>query len=494
MPSMEKLTAFARKWIEKFQDEKSTAEELAGPDLAEDCRSLGFFMDSGKSFAKRFGGPFPQRPEILEKLIADEGSIQLLGTAVYSRWRYFNHWAYDPREILETDNRACFVILFKKLASLAKENKSVSPFYYGRIRKFRLETNTICFGPVPEPDDEVEQHLTVTEDGRVYFSSYDYGDGKKYRRTDTNNFRVSVKTARQVLDLFAQFFSFHDEDFFATDVGTWGLLMENEEGEKFPVMGSVLSGYVTDDGVDISKRVRQLLGMDNLFVLDGNPWDQIEKVELTYQESRKDSPDFAEHLIVDREKETVYYDREIGDDPVCSEKFHLAGQISAFLDKQDTDSLFLYYTEPVQKTDPVWRQTHTYTLTVTCHKKKPYQLSGSFDRRGLPMDYPAFIESLRQMLDKAGDAGALFNPGFYGKELPKKGEVIVCSIAFAGSKKTYAYLTEDPDLNVGDRVFIPVGPDNARETGTIVKIDCCLPEKAAYPVKQMKTILGRCPD
>ncbi len=493
MSLMEEVQAFARKWIEKFQDERSTAEELAGPDLAEDCRALGFFMDSGKSFAGKYGRPFPQNPETLQKLIAEEGSIQLLGTTVYSFWRYFNHWAYDPGEILKPDNRACFIVLLRKLEELTKRSELAPPFYFGRIRKLRLETNIICFGPMPAPEDEVEQHLTVTEDGRVYFTSYVYGDGRKYKRTNTDNFRVAKTTARQVIDLFAQFFSFHDKDLRATDVGTWTLLMENEHGEKIPILGSVIP-YVTDDGMDLSKEVRRLLGMDNLFVLDGCPWDQINRVEFTYREIRQKEPALTEHLTVDRETETVSYDREKGDAPVLSERVHLNGQISAFLNQQDPDRLFRYYTVPVKETDPDWRRTHTYTVTVTYERKRPYQRAGSFDRLGLPLDFPDFMAGLKQLMDKSCGQGALFDPGFYGKEFPKEGEVIICHVSFAGSKKTYAYLTEDLDLNVGDRVFVPVGPENNKETGIIEKIDCCPPEKASFPVAQMKTILGRCPD
>lgn len=35
---------------------------------------------------------------------------------------------------------------------------------------------------MPEPDEEVEQHLTINNEGRVWFSGYNFGcDGERYK-------------------------------------------------------------------------------------------------------------------------------------------------------------------------------------------------------------------------------------------------------------------------------------------------------------------------
>lgn len=31
----------------------------------------------------------------------------------------------------------------------------------------RIVSNNICYGSMPEPDEEVEQHLTINDEGRV---------------------------------------------------------------------------------------------------------------------------------------------------------------------------------------------------------------------------------------------------------------------------------------------------------------------------------------
>lgn len=44
-----------------------------------------------------------------------------------------------------------------------------------RIQKIRIISNNICYGPEPSQKDEVEQHLTISANGRVVLSRYNYG-------------------------------------------------------------------------------------------------------------------------------------------------------------------------------------------------------------------------------------------------------------------------------------------------------------------------------
>ena len=40
-----------------------------------------------------------------------------------------------------------------------------------KLRKFRLISNDICYGPYPRPADEVEQHLSVNSKGPLCVAS-----------------------------------------------------------------------------------------------------------------------------------------------------------------------------------------------------------------------------------------------------------------------------------------------------------------------------------
>ena len=55
-------------------------------------------------------------------MIDDVTDIFLLGSAIYSQWRYFNHWAYSGEDILEPQNRAWFISAFSRLAQLSGED------------------------------------------------------------------------------------------------------------------------------------------------------------------------------------------------------------------------------------------------------------------------------------------------------------------------------------------------------------------------------------
>lgn len=57
--------------------------------------------------------------------------------------------------------------------------------FEGQIRSMKLISNHICFGPPPEPEDEVEQHLSLLVDGRVFFSGYVFGERTDFKYETT---------------------------------------------------------------------------------------------------------------------------------------------------------------------------------------------------------------------------------------------------------------------------------------------------------------------
>ena len=83
----------------------------------EDCEVLGFNMDCFESFNKKYGNDFFNKygDEKLERVFSLIDDYQILGNAIYSQWRYYNHWAYDP--IAEFDAN-WFKAAFKRLKEL----------------------------------------------------------------------------------------------------------------------------------------------------------------------------------------------------------------------------------------------------------------------------------------------------------------------------------------------------------------------------------------
>ena len=114
--------SFAVKWNEKFRDSDIDYIELVDHYLADDCSALGFEMDCGHAFEEKFERAVYDA-RALDTIIENVNDISLLGSAIYSRWRYFNQWAYDAAEILSMSNRSWFIIALNRLAELCKDEQ-----------------------------------------------------------------------------------------------------------------------------------------------------------------------------------------------------------------------------------------------------------------------------------------------------------------------------------------------------------------------------------
>ena len=187
MANKNQIHAFAMKWIDKFRDQKINYIELIDHYMADDCAALVFEIDCGHAFGEAYGNAV-NNAEAIDRIIDDVTDIPLLGSAIYSQWRYFNHWAYDGAEILEPKNRSWFIVALGRLASLTGDN----PFLFrGTLKKMCIVSNAICYGTPPEPEDEVEQHLTINSEGRVWFSDYAFGESfGKYTKARSKNYSI----------------------------------------------------------------------------------------------------------------------------------------------------------------------------------------------------------------------------------------------------------------------------------------------------------------
>lgn len=118
VPNLEQIKDFAVKWVDKFRDPDINYLELVDHFISDDCAALGFKMDCGNAFSEKYGEAVNDYEELL-KIIDDVDDIDLLGSAIYSQWRYFNHWAYSGTEIVEYKNRSWFILALSRLAILA---------------------------------------------------------------------------------------------------------------------------------------------------------------------------------------------------------------------------------------------------------------------------------------------------------------------------------------------------------------------------------------
>lgn len=105
------ISDFCCKWrkcfenfnIHRFEDE-----------FGRDCAGLGFVMDGGNGFREKYH-TMPSEPEDLQAVIDNVDDLEVLGSLVYSYWRYLTHWcmAFNVEQSVEW-----FDIAFWRMAEL----------------------------------------------------------------------------------------------------------------------------------------------------------------------------------------------------------------------------------------------------------------------------------------------------------------------------------------------------------------------------------------
>ena len=83
----------------------------------EKCEELGFFMDCGNTFESIYGKDILNNKESFQRVLAVVEDPILLGSAIFSKWRYYTHWAYDIN-LTSDECREWFIMAFDKMKAL----------------------------------------------------------------------------------------------------------------------------------------------------------------------------------------------------------------------------------------------------------------------------------------------------------------------------------------------------------------------------------------
>lgn len=138
-----------------------------------------------------------------------------------------------------------------------------------QIRKVRIVSNNICYGPEPFPEDEVEQHLTISASGRVWFTGYKYANGfGKFEICRRQQLAIGKPSAKEILAFFSQYLNSGQLVCYATDIGSWEMVITDIEGEIYTFKGSLCGGVSVGD-TDLTSYLREYIPVRGLFVFDG---------------------------------------------------------------------------------------------------------------------------------------------------------------------------------------------------------------------------------
>lgn len=344
---------------------------------------------------------------------------------------------------------------------------------------------------------ETEQRLSLSEKGGASLTRY-YEmeeDEEWHSRTIREKLHADRKTVRAVMEGILECLP-HLECVRADDAGDWELILEDSKGNRCRAYGTL----ERDCMAALSDEIREKLGRKDLFLFNGI-YDRVDRLEFTLHRTEKIRPrgplpeglqyvtwDYHEKMVMDRAAETVEYDRQIFAACDVKTRYHLEEAVSSFLDGLSPWVFSIVEGNPKDVcVDPL--RSCDYTIVLTMEKGGKREIRGSYDKKGLPADWPAFAENFYQFLSYYG-LGEIFNAAAYGKVRRRAGELIFCAVSFEEGGQKYWYMADSDEYEAGDFVQVPAGVDNHVAIGRVESVVYCQKEEAPYPVDEVKHIMG----
>ena len=287
--------------------------------------------------------------------------------------------------------------------------------FHGTPKKIRLESNNISYGSCPAPDDEVEQHLTINDHGRMWLTVFRFGSGfAQHKQCRAISHAIGKSKAQRILAAIAQHFVDY-QPCFATDVGVWKLCITNTENEKFLYHGSLCQCDFDGNGQCRPDPI-ECLTID---------YHRLSVPKAVAHETERCMVwEYKEKLTICRETDTIEYIQTISPECVASHKYHVAYGISDLLDTFSTDSFFRY---TLQTPDDVVEnpdERREYTLTVAFQRRPPLQLQGVYDKYDLPLGWNEMIEKIWSFIRFYGLCGEIMDPEVYNSVRRRKSDLI----------------------------------------------------------------------
>ena len=484
MNPFKNMHIFAVKY-KKLYDSPETVGYMLEERFADQCKALGFVMDCGKSFCRAYPADALSHSSGLARIIRTVTDAKLLGSAIFSRWRYVTHWSQES--LLDENNRPWFQLAFARLAELTGQEHVLwqAPFS-GQLRQIKLCSYACHFVPYwPEQDMEQEQRLTVTAKGMVYVTQYNLCRGDM-KLSAKGQFSIGTAAAGKVMNAFAEYFS-RDRIFdWAMDIGGWELVLTNGEGRRFYYDGSFLQALETKEG-DLSDLLRREVGRNDLWAFDGNP-EWISKVDVVYR--RKDGPcEETERLVVDGTTETIVYEKTDWQGFRTRQSYCRPCKVSRCLKIWDINALSKRR-DDLPEAVPSERSERQYELTICTNYGKIRRVQGDFDALELPADWAERIEEIHSLLCE-GLQGDLFESKLYKKGKRSPFDYIFCYVSFQAGGQQYCYLADKDEYEIGDFVIVPVGEEGQEKRVRIERIEYLPAEKAPFPLDKIKHIIRK---
>lgn len=139
-----------------------------------------------------------------------------------------------------------------------------------RLQKVQITSDLLCYGPCPEPEDAIEQRVTISATGRVWFTEYLFGKIGCDKKPVGRKLQLSIgkEKAMAILSKIADYLKEEPLLIRCTDIGDWTLIATDVSGNVQQMSCSLCGGVVVDE-VDLTDFIREQIPIDDLAVFGG---------------------------------------------------------------------------------------------------------------------------------------------------------------------------------------------------------------------------------
>lgn len=121
-----------------------------------------------------------------------------------------------------------------------------------------IVSDLLCYGPAPEPGDEISQRITINSKGQIWLNVKTVGDSFPLKEVPLRKVqtRINADTAADILNRIYMYFQANPVQCYATDVGDWEIKITLEDGNVIDKSGSM---YCCSELNEISNIIRSAL-------------------------------------------------------------------------------------------------------------------------------------------------------------------------------------------------------------------------------------------
>lgn len=358
--------------------------------------------------------------------------------------------------------------------------------FHGPLKKIRIRS---CRATDPSlPGFDEEQLLEITRDGTAKLTQ------KTPEGTEKAKTRISQADADYIFAAFSETFANYRRERIPSVSGHWRVRLLTDDNEVYFYHGANGQDYRYHDKF-LTDILRQRTGMQKLFSLSvkAEAKNKVKSIEISLEQTAADEVkdryankygicihDTNEWLLISS-RGSITYNRRIANIGRVSLQYELKDKVAEFFKAYDDQDVF---SRPKgNSVDAVQDDVRkTYKIVVTRDGGDTSVLEGSFDKDGLPDNWPDFIGRLTDFFQDQS-LGVLFDSRVYAKVLRKNNEVAFCGVDIDGVVGTRYYRCGD-EICESDTVVVPTPMKHTMAIGRVVEI-------RHYPKDQIPKDLAR---